>query len=447
MSRYRMAAGDAAWLHMDRRVNRMIIHSVMWFDEAQDWEAVRSLLQARLIARFPRFTQRVVESAAGVWWEDDPDFDLERHMYHSVLAAPGSKRELTAYVSELVGQALPRDRPLWQLRMVDGYQGHGSALVARIHHCIADGVALSRVLMSLTDDPAGAASVTVLDDDPPSSLHGYERPLARVAGAVMHDVSEPRRLIRGAGQVLPSVRSLTKLVTMRPDARTALRGARGSTKTVSWSAPIPLSALREAAHAEGATINDLVLAALAGALRSYLARVDGYAHDLRVMLPVNLRAPTPSVPAGLGNEFGLVFLMLPVSVDDPHERIALVHKRTRELKNSADAVISLRTLELSGHGRYRVEQMFVEAFSVKGSAVVTNVAGPVQPVYLAGRRLGGTISWPPAAGHLGLGVSVISYAGQAIVGLMADDRSISDPHRLLAETCSQLTHFGVASVR
>jgi diacylglycerol O-acyltransferase len=447
VTRHRMAAGDAAWLHMDRRVNRMIIHSVMWFEEPQDWAGVRSVLQDRLIARFPRFSQRVVETASGVWWEDDPDFDLERHLSHAVLPAPGGTTELAGYVSDLAGQALPRDRPLWQLRMVDGYEGRGSAIVARIHHCIADGVALSRVLMSLTDDPVDAATVGVLDEPAPSALHGYERPLARVATAALRTGTEPRRVLDAARHVVPGARALTKLLVMRPDARTALRGTLGTTKTVAWSAGIPLPALRTAAHAEGATINDLVLAALAGALRSYLARAEGHAHDVRVILPVNLRPPAASLPAGLGNEFGLVFLTLPVSVDDAHERVALVRERTAELKKSADAVVSLRTLELSGHGRYEVEQLFLEAFSVKGSAVVTNVAGPTRPVYLAGRRMGGTIAWPPESGHLGLGVSVISYAGQVTVGVLADDRSIADPHRLLAETCAQLTRFGLEPAR
>jgi diacylglycerol O-acyltransferase / wax synthase len=447
MSRHRMAAGDAAWLHMDRRVNRMIVHSVMWFDEPQDWSKVRTLLQERLIARFPRFSQRVVETATGVWWEDDPDFDLELHLGHTVLAAPGDADQLAAYVSEIADHALPRDRPLWQLRIVDGYNGHGSALVARIHHCIADGIALSRVLMSLTDDPAEAASVRVRDDDRPSSLQGFERPLARVATAVLRNASEPRRALAGARQVVPVIRALVKLVSMRPDAHTALRGELGTSKTVAWSAPISLAALREAAHAEGATINDLVLAALSGALRSYLARTEGHARDVRVILPVNLRPPAPTLPAGLGNEFGLIFLTLPVSVDDPHQRVALVRERTAELKESADAVVSLSALELIGNGRYRAEQLFIDAFSVKGSAVVTNVTGPTRPVYLAGRRLGGTIAWPPECGHLGLGVSVISYAGEVVVGVLADDRLLTDPHRLLTETCSQLARFGLEPVR
>jgi WS/DGAT/MGAT family acyltransferase len=166
MTRERMAAGDAAWLHMDRETNRMIVNSVMWFDEPLDWAAVRSLLHERLIRRFPRFSQRVVDRPTGVWWEDDETFDLDLHLHRVALPAPGTVADLQRYVSGLVGTALPRNRPLWEIHFVDGFRGEGSAIVSRIHHCIADGVALSRVMLSLTDDKHEAAGVRVVATEP-----------------------------------------------------------------------------------------------------------------------------------------------------------------------------------------------------------------------------------------------------------------------------------------
>src|SRR6478752_154941 len=146
-----MPAGDAAWLHMDRHTNRLIVNSVMWCDEPLDWARVREVLRVRLLDQYPRFTQRVVDERAGVWWEHDETFDLDRHLHRVTLPDPGGMDELHEFVSSVAGRPLDRRRPLWETYLVDGLDGAGSALVSRIHHCIADGVALARVMLSLTD--------------------------------------------------------------------------------------------------------------------------------------------------------------------------------------------------------------------------------------------------------------------------------------------------------
>ena len=161
-----MSGADAAWLQMDSPTNLMVVNAVLWFDEPLDWRRVEEQLPRRLVAEFPRFRQRVVESwlpLAGPWWEDDPVFDLGSHVRHSVLPAPGDQRALQEFVAREMAIPLDRSRPLWQLHLVDGY-GPGCALVFRVHHCIGDGIALARVMLSLTDgdpdagiDPAQAA--------------------------------------------------------------------------------------------------------------------------------------------------------------------------------------------------------------------------------------------------------------------------------------------------
>jgi diacylglycerol O-acyltransferase / wax synthase len=431
-----MAAGDAAWLHMDRKTNRMIVNSVMWFDEPLDWTEVRGLLKARLVDRFPRFSQRVVDLTTAVWWEDDDEFELEHHLRHVALPVPGGVTELQRYVSGLVATPLVRTRPLWEMHLVDGYRGHGSAIVARIHHCIADGVALSRVMLSLTDDPNEAALARLGEAVAPS---GRTRPaLGRLAGAVVHEALHPAQVVTQVRDAAAAAKALARVVALMPDARTSLRGELGADKTVVWSEPVALEDLKAAAHAAEVTVNDLLLTALSGAVRGHLARADGHAPDVRAVLPVNLRPVDEPLPAGLGNEFGLVFLQLPVSIDDPVQRLAEVRRRTAALKSSAEPAVTLRILGVTGHTPYEAQQLFVDIFTVKASAVVTNVPGPRQPVFLAGRRVRGTIGWPPESGHMGVGVSIISYAGEVIIGLMTDDRLIKDPRRILRETCEGL---------
>eukprot|EP01032_Pedospumella_encystans_P000375 gene375-426_t len=137
---------------MDRPTNLMVVTSVMWFDEVLDWTALRALVQHRMIDRFPRFRQRVVHEHGHYSWEDVADFELEDHLHPVRLTPPAGRQELEAFTSGLVSVPLEHDRPLWDLYLVEGY-GSGCAAVFRMHHAIADGIALARMLMSLTDDP------------------------------------------------------------------------------------------------------------------------------------------------------------------------------------------------------------------------------------------------------------------------------------------------------
>src|SRR6516165_5011069 len=149
----RMSSVDTAWLHMDRPTNLMVINSVDLFDQPLDWDRVKQITQTRLVDRYPRFRQRVVESRLPLRaprWENDPDFSLEHHMHRLALPAPGDPAALQELVGDLMTQPLDRNRPLWHTYMVDGF-GTGAAIIHRMHHCIADGIALARVMLSLTD--------------------------------------------------------------------------------------------------------------------------------------------------------------------------------------------------------------------------------------------------------------------------------------------------------
>ncbi|HYB28388.1 MAG TPA: wax ester/triacylglycerol synthase domain-containing protein, partial [Solirubrobacteraceae bacterium] len=152
MSAQRMSNADAAWLHMDRPTNLMVVNALLLFDEPVDTSRVREILRSRLVEPFPRFRQLVTERRLGVGvpsWEDDPNFDLDLHFHHLALPAPGDKRALEELISDLISRPLDRRKALWDWYLVDGFGG-GLAMVVRIHHCIADGIALSRVLLSLT---------------------------------------------------------------------------------------------------------------------------------------------------------------------------------------------------------------------------------------------------------------------------------------------------------
>jgi diacylglycerol O-acyltransferase / wax synthase len=418
-----MASGDAAWLHMDRPVNELIVNAVLWFDEPIDDALLRTVLDDRLLARHPRFRRRVDDEGGAAWWVDDDAFDLTAHLSRERLAEPGDLTALTDTVTRLINQPLRRDRPLWQIHAVDGYGGNGTALVARIHHCIADGVALFRALLSLSDEAQDGALGGAPQRSAPA---GSPAPCQRVRRHAVH-----------AGR---AARGLGGLVALPPDSRTALRGPLGTAKTAVWSTPIPVETMRAASRAAGGTINDLALAALSGALRRLLEPA-GRVRDVRAVLPVNLR-PLDADAGELGNRFGLVFLRLPVATLDPRARVAAIQRRTAALKRSATALVALRILELAGHGPTALITVLISIFSAKGSVVVTNVPGPTAALHLGGHRLAGAIAWPPQSGSIGVGVSVISYAGNVVLGVMADDRRVPDAQRLLATLVAELSDLG-----
>jgi diacylglycerol O-acyltransferase / wax synthase len=423
-----MHPADAAWWHMDRPANRMVVTSVLWTDEPLDWDQVRDVLRDRLVARHPRFSQRVVELPALAWWEDLDDFDIDGNVFQHTLEGPADRDALADFVTALLYQRLPIELPLWQFHFVDGFQG-GSAIVARIHHCVADGVALSRVLLSLCDS------------DRPDDVHdtAVRSSAPDVNAMVLDDLVHPHHVEAVLNRALAGTRALGRVVSLAPDVPTCLRGKLTERKRVLWSDPFPLRDIHDRARSADATVNEFVLAAVSGALGTYLARSDGQAPDIRAIVPVNLRPLDAPLPRSVSNRFGLIYLPLPVSVDDPALRLERVRHESRTILRSPEGVLTFDLLDLFGHTAYGVEQAVADLFGSKGSAIVTHVAAPDRAPLLAGRRLCGVITWPPESGTVALGISTISFDGSVIVSLFADGQLVDDPEFLLAQIERELS--------
>jgi diacylglycerol O-acyltransferase / wax synthase len=442
----RLSSADAAWLHMDRPTNLMVINSVLLFDEPVDWERVKEVTQRRLVDRYPKFHQRVVESRLPLRppaWEDDPEFALEHHMHHLALPAPGDAAALQELVGDLMTMPLDRNRPLWNQYMVDGF-GAGSALIVRMHHCIADGIALARVMLSLTDSEPDAGVGPLKEH--PGSRNGVRvgglplpgtRPLLNMArlgtGAARQGVqiaTSPKHAARLAGAVARDGGTLVRLLLTPTDAATAIKGDPGVSRLVAWTRPLDLKEVKRTAHAHDATVNDVLLASVSGALRHYLQDRGGGVGEIQAMVPFNLRPLDKPVPRELGNKFGLVFLPLPVGTTGSYRRLVEVHKRMQEIKRGRDGPVSYAILGAMGFTPEPIERRVVDLFSSKGTAVMTNVPGPKEPVYLAGTPVRSVLVWAPTSGHIGMSVSIFSYRGEVIVGLMVDAALIPDPAQI-----------------
>ncbi|HUZ83334.1 MAG TPA: wax ester/triacylglycerol synthase family O-acyltransferase [Gaiellales bacterium] len=432
MSRQPMNGADAAWLHMDRPTNPMVVNSVMWFDEPVDFDRYRDVVRRRLVDAFPRFRQRIVEPRAGLGipdWEDDPDFDLDRHIHHIALPGPGDRTALQELVGHLISAPLDRGKPLWAMYVIDGY-GAGMAQVTRIHHCIADGIALGRVLLSLTDERPDA---------------GIARPVrphvavsaARLAGTIAHEAlkiathpaAELPDLLAGA---VRDADALGKLVLTPRDGDNPFRAQLHGRQRVSFTDEISLASVAAIGRRTQTTVNDVLVAAVTAALRRTIAE-HGYSVDqLRAMVPFNLRPLDKPLPRELGNRFGLVYLQLPVGIRGPRKRLDEVHRQMDAIKHSPEGAVAYGLLSVIGLTPPQIERRLVDLFASKCSLVLTNVPGPRQPVYLAGARVAGVIPWVPAGGSIGLGISIFSYDGRVAVGVRADTAALPDPDALVA---------------
>ena len=187
------------------------------------------------------------------------------------------------------------------------------------------------------------------------------------------------------------------------------------------------------AHWHDATVNDVLVAALSGGLRHYLQDRGAAVGEIQAMVPFNLRPLDEPVPRELGNKFGLVFLPLPVGVSGSYRRLREVHRRMTEIKEGRDGPISYALLSATGLTPEPVERRIVDLFTGKGTAIVTNVPGPSETVYLAGTPVRAVLVWAPTSGHIGMSVSIFSYRGEVTVGLMVDATLIPDPDHVVAQ--------------
>ncbi|WP_395702818.1 wax ester/triacylglycerol synthase family O-acyltransferase [Aquabacterium sp.] len=416
-----MSPTDAAWLHMDGRVNPAIVNGMLLTRQPLDIARVREVCRRRLLG-FERFRQRVVETGLAVptpHWRTVP-VDLDHHLRHVALPPPHDAAALRRLASALASTPLDPDAPLWQWTLVDRV-GRGSALIMRYHHCIGDGSAMMAVAQKLFDAepqavaPAGSAAAAAV---PVPAAPQAGRPLVDEALATL-------------GQVASGIGALVGDLLKTDDPRSPLKGEFGMRQRVSWSRPLSLRAIKAVAAQADAKVNDVLVAALAGALREYVQQrgVDIARQSLRAMVPVDLRPPERR--GQLGNEFGLVILDLPVGEARRARRLAEAKARMDQLKQSTEAGAMRVLLTLFGHGPKLLQDMASALFGAKVSLVMTNVVGPREPHRFAGVPLDRVVFWVPHPGDdMGMGVSILSYAGRVSLGVMTDARLVPDPEHL-----------------
>ena len=430
-----MARVDTAWLRMESPTNLMMITGVLTFAGPLNLKVLRELIASRFLA-YRRFGQKPVDTGAAAFWETVPNPDLRWHVRAARLPRKADKLALERFVSELASTPLDQARPLWQFHLIENYRG-GSVLIARIHHCYADGLALVQVMLSLAD---AAADATARGQSKKSWLPRERggviaRLLAPARAGISKALAQGGALIRNpvlaatmAREGSEIARELAIAINLADDPPTVFKyGALGLRKCCAWAEPLPLTEVKALGRILRCTVNDILLACAAGALRGYLRDlgepVDGV--TIRATVPVNLR-PLEHAKQ-LGNHFGLVFLDLPVGEANPLRRLERVAASMRELKRSRQAALTFGLLAAVGMAPAAVQRVALDLFSRKASTVATNVPGPKKPLYLAGVEVKELMFWVPQNGTIGMGVSILSYNGRVHFGLIADQGRIADP--------------------
>ena len=454
---------DTAWLRMEQPTNLMMINGVLTLEGPLDYELLLETIEQRFLT-FRRFRQKAVDGPRGAYWVIDDDFDITCHVRRTALPGAADQVELETLVSQLASTPLDSSRPLWQFHVVENYID-GPALIIRIHHCIADGIALVQVFLSLTDPTPesrpSARKPEVWKKRRADEAMVFQRLLDPARDGLDFATFLGQKLIKEGSKMLQNpavagnyaaeaseiVRELAHSLTLEDDPVTCLKGRLGTRKKVAWAEPLPLDEVKAVSKAFGCTVNDVLIAAVTGALRQYMISCGENPDDLqdiRVTVPVNLRPLEHALD--LGNHFGLVFLSLPLSLDSPLERLYAVNERMNELKSSKQATVTLGFLAALGMGPAAVQKPVLNMLSEKATAVLTNVPGPQQPLYLVGSKMKEIMFWVPQNGNIGIGISILSYNGKVFFGLISDHRLVAEPSKIISrfkEEFEKLLYLGL----
>ena len=446
----RLSALDLSFLELEDASAHMHIGAVSVFESAPvarpdggiDIDRVRTLMEAGMY-RIPRYRQRLayVPLVRHPVWVDDDRFNLAYHLRHTHLPVPGDERTLKRLAGRIMSQQLDRGKPLWEMWVVEGLQGNRFAIISKVHHCMIDGVGsveLTGSVMRPTPDPDPRL------EEPPPRWIPRPVPSARrlLAAEVFHRALEPLTAVNEMRRALRDPRGTARAFAtsalgvgeaiaagFRPASPSPLNVEIGPHRRFDWTM-MDLAALKQIRGKLGGTLNDVVLAIVAGALRRFFRRrgvaVDGM--DFRAMVPVNVRPPGEH--EALGNQVAMLVARLPIDQRDPAERVARVVEATTQMKRSRQAR-GVQTLEeVSDHTFTTLFTLFgrLAASARPFNLVVTNVPGPQFPTYIVGSRMLACYPLVPLFRDQALGVALFSYDGRLYWGFNADWDALPDLH-------------------
>ncbi|HTY97705.1 MAG TPA: wax ester/triacylglycerol synthase family O-acyltransferase [Solirubrobacteraceae bacterium] len=439
----RLSALDATFLEVEDAVSHMHIASVALFEgPPPPAEQLRSMVLGKLslVPRYRQVVRRVPFAAGRPVWVDDRHFNLEYHVRRTALPAPGSEEQLKRLVGRVMSQQLDRTKPLWEMWVVEGLAMDGVeqpwALLSKVHHCMVDGISgadLLTVMLDLDPHPPAPTSEGWRPHSSPSSaellLHSLLGDLLSPLEAV-RSLRAPRALATRAGEAAHGLLQMRGVV--EPSPTSSLNGPVGAHRR--WSfARARLADAKNVKAVFGGTVNDVVLACITSGFRDLLkARDESVERVVRTLVPVSVRAP--SERGTYNNRVSAIFAELPVGIADPIERLSSIREQMADLKASNEAVAGEVLTSLAGFAPPMLlalgERLATRVPQHNVNTVTTNVPGPQQPLYAAGRRMLEAFPYVPLGGHVRVGVAIFSYDGRLTFGVTGDYDTAQDIDRL-----------------
>ena len=437
----RLTTQDSAFLYFEKATAPMNIGTVAVFEGQISYDRLAQHFNSRMPLA-PRYRHRLVPAPLGLAhpaWEPDPEFNIYNHVRRVRLPAPGSEEQLAELAGKLYASPLSQRKPLWEFYLVEGLSGERSAIVGKIHHCLADGISgVELMMVSLDISPEPSPPVASEEEWNPKPIPSRGARLVdaaldrlghwmRTASDVQAGLLDPRKPLRRAQHVLLGIEHLGPLF-VRPVPRTPFNRRLSGERSVSW-VQMPFAEVRAIRSALGVTVNDVALTIVSGAMKRYLEAhgqsTEGV--ELRVMAPVNVRPEAEKM--ALGNRISSMFPDIPVGITDPVERARAVHERMEWLKKDGqptgvDALF--RMLDLIPPAVQRVLGAMPQIPNAVLNMICTNVPGPLIPLYGVGHRLLAYYPMVPLTWYLGLGVCITSYDHKLLISLTVDPNIVPD---------------------
>jgi len=458
----RLTGLDSSFLHLENDATHMHVAGAAILEgRAPAYDELTEQILSRL-QLVPRYRQRLAFVPFGQGrpvWVDDPHFNVAFHVRHTALPRPGGDEQLKRLCGRIFSQALDRSRPMWELWLVEGLADDRFALLSKTHHALVDGISgvdIATVLFDTTPEPAGVAperqrvprplptNAQLLAD---ALLERATAP-AEIARSVRAAVRGPRQLAARLGRAVSGLGAVAA-AGLRTAPPSPLNVRIGPHRRFTWVRG-DLQQFKLVKNALGGTVNDVVLAAVAGALGRYLRRrdesIDGTV--LRAMVPVSVRADVER--GALGNRVAAMWATLPIGETDPVKRLQRISGEMSGVKESGQAVGARVLTELTGFAPPTImaQAARLGARQRMFNLVVTNVPGPQFPLYMLGRRLQEMFPMVPLAANQALGIAIMSYDGQLNFGLNADYDALPDVELLaqdLTDAIAELLQAAAAT--
>ncbi len=448
---------DAMIWKLEESTGLVTVVGLLEFDEIPDINNIKMIVEDRLL-RHDRFKQKIVLKRGVLTWLEDELFNIDAHIHRIGLPMPCDNSALQEVISHLMSQPIDQTKPLWQLHVIENPLTEKATFLARLHHSIGDGISLIKVLFSLTHltpelslepfpevEKKVEKQKTFIEETTQrfEEAMGVGENILKEAQNILSN--KPDNLLDKLKSGLSSTLEVGKMLGNKPEAAKLYKGKASVMKRVAWSRAFDLKKVKAIRKASGATINEIMLAALTGAVRNHMLHHGlMIREDFPIAIPVSLHDEKSmmSMEVELANKIGALPLQLPVKEYDYDKILKIIHERSEEMKNSP---LPLATYGIAnavgGILPKEIQNTVAEVLGDKIMASVSNVPGPQIPLYCAGCKVEDIMFWIPQTRSIGMGIGVISYNGKVRMGITTDEAIVSDPEYITSEFEDELAQM------